>query len=228
VAGLALALKPQGVITIEFPHLLRQIENCQFDTIYHEHFSYLSLLTVRQIMAHHGLRVFDVEELSTHGGSLRVFVCQDAAAHRSAEGVGRVLDDEIRAGLIEDEVYARFAGNVVSLKLQLLRFLCDARERGKTVVGYGAPAKGNTLLNYCGVKTDLLAYTVDRSPHKQNTLLPGTRIPVHAPAMIEHTRPDYVLVLPWNLREEITGQMAGIRAWGGRFVVAIPRLEVFG
>lgn len=227
IAGFAILLKPEGVATFEFPHLLRQIELTQFDTIYHEHFSYLSLHVVHRLFRAHGLRVFDVEELSTHGGSLRVFACLHAAAHVDGPAVAAVLTKETAAGLEEDAVYAAFTDQVVRIKLDLLRFLIDAKSAGKRVVAYGAPAKGNTLLNYCGVGPELIAFTVDRSPHKQNTLLPGTRIPVRAPEALLDEKPDYVLILPWNLRQEIIMQMETIREWGGKFVVPIPSLQVF-
>jgi len=227
VGGMKIVLKPGGVITMEFPHLLRLIEQNQFDTIYHEHFSYLSWLTVEKVFAHHGITLFDVEALPTHGGSLRIFgrhaeddskaVTQRVEALRSAE---------LAAGLNRPETYHAFQQRVQETKRDLLKFLIEAREQGKRVVGYGAPAKGNTLLNYCGIRTDFLDYTVDRSPHKQCALLPGVRIPVHAPEKIFETRPDYVLILPWNLRVEIMTQMAGIREWGGKFVVPIPHVEV--
>jgi len=226
-AGLASVLKPQGTLSLEFPHLLRLIRERQFDTIYHEHFSYLSLEVATRVLARHGLVVFDVEELATHGGSLRVYAGHAAtAASRATSNPARIIEDEIQSGLRRLETYRSFSDQVQAVKRDLLRFLIDAREQGKQVAGYGAPAKGNTLLNYCGVRTDLLAYTVDRNPHKQGRFLPGTRIPIHAPGRIAETRPDYVLILPWNLREEIVGQMAGIRKWGGKFVVPIPRVEV--
>lgn len=227
VGGMKIVLKKDGVITMEFPHLLRLIEENQFDTIYHEHFSYLSLGTVRRIFAHHGLTLFDVEELPTHGGSLRIF-----ARHTENEilpvtdNVGRVLEEEARAGLEDLARYRDFQPRVDATKHALLEFLIGAKREGKTVVGYGAPAKGNTLLNYCGVRTDFIDYTVDRSPHKQGRFLPGTRIPIHAPDRIFETRPDYVLILPWNLEKEITEQLAGIRQWGGKFVVPIPSVRV--
>jgi 2-polyprenyl-3-methyl-5-hydroxy-6-metoxy-1,4-benzoquinol methylase len=226
VHGFAILLKPEGVVTVEFPHLLRLMQGAQFDTIYHEHFSYLSLHVVQRIFAQHGLRVFDVEQLSTHGGSLRVFACHAAASHRETPALAQVLTDEVNAGLEGDEAYRRFAQLVVEAKLSLLRFLIDARTQGKRVVAYGAPAKGNTLLNYCGVGPELIAFTVDLSPHKQGMFLPGTRIPVRAPKAILREKPDYVLILPWNLQEEITTQMAEVRAWGGRFVVPIPTTRV--
>ena len=226
VAGFAVLLRPGGVATFEFPHLLRLMQESQFDTIYHEHFSYLSLHVVCRAFAAAGLRVFDVAELPTHGGSLRVFACQEGAGHGAGAAVGRVLGEEVAAGLEDGAAYRAFARQVVDVKAGLLRFLLDAREAGKVVAGYGAPAKGNTLLNYCGVGTDLLAFTVDRSPHKQGMLLPGTRIPVLAPEALLEARPDYVLILPWNLKGEVMAQMAAVRGWGGRFVVPIPRLEV--
>jgi len=237
VAGLALLLAPRGVLTMEFPHLLRLMDEGQFDTIYHEHFSYFSFTTVRRVFASHGLTLFDVEELPTHGGSLRIYA-RHSADQSGAAGAPqlpgrpselRVVDlfaREERAGLLRLETYGDFAARVRVVKRDLLRFLLDANEAGKQVVGYGAPAKGNTLLNYCGVGRDLLAYTVDRSPHKQGRYLPGTRIPIFAPERIDETRPDYVLILPWNLKAEVTAQMARVREWGGKFVVAVPRLEV--
>ncbi len=226
VGGFAVLLKPEGVATFEFPHLLRQMQENQFDTIYHEHFSYLSLHVVQRILVEQGLRVFDVQELPTHGGSLRVFACHAGAGHAAQPAVARVLAEEEAFGLEGAEAYRAFARQVVDVKAGLLRFLLDARDAGKTVVGYGAPAKGNTLLNYCGVGPDLLGFTVDRSPYKQGTLLPGVRIPVRGPEAIEAARPDYVLILPWNLKDEIVAQMAAVRGWGGRFVVPIPSLQV--
>ena len=230
-AGLAALLAPAGVLVLEFPHLLRMIEGQQFDTVYHEHFSYFSLTTARAVLAAHGLEVFDVEELSTHGGSLRLLARRAPAGEDGGEPSGRVaelLERERAAGLCTPEPYRAFGEEAQALKRRLLAFLLDAAGRGRTIAGYGAPAKGNTLLNYCGVGPDLLPYTVDRSPHKQGRYLPGTRIPIHAPERIAETRPDYLWILPWNLREEIASQMAGIREWGGRFVVAVPEVEVFG
>ena len=226
VEGFAVLLKPDGVVTVEFPHLLRLMQDTQFDTIYHEHFSYLSLHVVQRIFAGHGLRVFDVEHLPTHGGSLRVFAGHHASTHAETPAIAAVLTMEDQAGLERNEPYRRFARKVVETKCALLRFLVDARAAGKTVAAYGAPAKGNTLLNYCGIGPELVAFTVDRSPHKQNMLLPGSRIPVRAPEAIEAAKPDYVLILPWNLREEITAQMSVVRRWGGQFVVPIPTVEV--
>jgi len=227
VAGLAIALAPGGVLTMEFPHLARLVAENQFDTIYHEHFSYLSLVAVERVFSRHGLELFDVEELSTHGGSLRVFAQRrDGGAQPVGERVAALAARERGLGLETRAYYESFAERVRETKRKLLEFLIAAKREGKTIVGYGAPAKGNTLLNYCGVRTDFLDYTVDRSPHKQGRFLPGTRIPILAPERIFETRPDYVLVLPWNLREEIAAQMAAIAEWGGRFVVAVPETRV--
>jgi len=226
VEGLRRLLKPAGVLSMEFPHLARLVEGNQFDTIYHEHFSYFSLLTVERVFAAHGLRIFDVEQLPTHGGSLRVIACAAAAPHAQTGRVEALRAWELANGYGRIETYRSFAAQVIDAKCALLEFLIAARREGKRVVGYGAPAKGNTLLNFCGVRSDLLAYTVDRSPHKQGRLLPGTRIPIRAPEEIARTRPDYVLILPWNLRAEVTAQMAHVREWGGRFVVPIPRVEI--
>jgi SAM-dependent methyltransferase len=227
VASLKLLLAPHGVLTLEFPHLLRLIDESQFDTIYHEHFSYFSFLTAQRILAHHGLTIFDVQELATHGGSLRIYARHSEDAGRTiGPRVAALADREIEAGFGRIERYLGFAEQVMEVKRQLLLFLIEARRNGKRVAGYGAPAKGNTLLNYCGVRADLLEYTVDRSPHKQGRALPGTHIPIYAPQYIAETRPDYVLILPWNLRDEIMAQLAYIREWGARFVVPIPRLQV--
>ena len=228
VEGFRILLAPGGVATFEFPHLLRMMESNQFDTIYHEHFSYLSLLVVELVLGQHGLLVFDVEELPTHGGSLRIFVrhAEDGSKPVSP-AVERVRATEREAELEGPAAYRRFADGVVEAKCALLDFLVGARRAGQLVVGYGAPAKGNTLLNYCGIGPELLPFTVDRSPHKQGLLLPGTRIPIRPPEAIPEERPNFVLILPWNLRDEIAAQMAFIRAWGGRFVVPIPRLLEF-
>ncbi|MFO1149341.1 MAG: class I SAM-dependent methyltransferase [Alsobacter sp.] len=226
VGGLALALKPGGVLTLEFPHLLELITHNQFDTIYHEHYSYLSLLALRRIFAAHGLGVFDVERLETHGGSLRLHVAHAGEDRPVRDSVEACLADERRAGLDRLETYAAFAERVAETKRKLLTFLIEAKRAGKSVVGYGAPAKGNTLLNYCGIRTDFIDYTVDRNPHKQGCLLPGTRIPVVAPERIFETKPDYVLILPWNIAPEVCERMAGIAAWGGRFVAPIPEPRV--
>jgi 2-polyprenyl-3-methyl-5-hydroxy-6-metoxy-1,4-benzoquinol methylase len=227
VAGMKIALKPRGVITMEFPHLLRLMQHNQFDTIYHEHFSYLSFTTVDAIFMAHGLVLFDVEELSTHGGSLRIYARHGQDDSRPiGSGVGEIKAREAAAGLTSLATYAAFAEQVRETKCALLEFLIAAKRAGKYVVGYGAPAKGNTLLNYCGIRQDFIDYTVDRSPHKQGRFLPGSRIPIYAPGKLRETRPDYVLILPWNLKDEIVGQMSHIREWGGRFVVPIPRVEI--
>jgi hypothetical protein len=227
VAGLKLLLAPAGVLTMEFPHLLRLMAEDQFDTIYHEHYSYFSFATVLKVFAAHGLTLFDVEELPTHGGSLRIYARHDEDAARPVgERVADLLAREAAAGLGNLETYRSFGERVRRVKWGLLRFLIETREAGKSIAGYGAPAKGNTLLNYCGIRTDLLDYTVDRSPHKQGRYLPGVRIPIHGPDRLRETRPDYVLILPWNLKEEIVEQMADVRSWGGRFVVAIPEVEI--
>ena len=228
VQGFKILLKPQGVITVEFPHLLNLIEKNQFDTIYHEHFSYLSLLAVEKIFARHGLAVFDVEQLPTHGGSLRLYGrhVEDHAKARTP-AVDAILRLELEAGLDSVEAYDRFAAQVVATKLAVLDFFVKAKRAGKRIVAYGAAAKGNTLLNYCGLGAEMIDFTVDRSPHKQGKLLPGTRIPVRAPEAVAEAKPDYLFILPWNLKDEIVEQMAGIREWGGQFVVPIPSLQVF-
>lgn len=227
VAGLKTLLGEDGVITVEFPHLARLIEFNQFDTIYHEHFSYFSLLAVANVFKLHGLRIFDVEELPTHGGSLRIFAChEDDAGKPDCDAVGALLEREREVGLNNLDIYRDFDRKVQKTKRELLKFLIGAREAGKTVVGYGAPAKGNTLLNFCGVRTDFLDYTVDIAPVKQGTLLPGTRIPVFAPDKILETRPDYVLILPWNIKDEIMAAMSAVRDWGGQFLVPIPEVKL--
>ena len=226
VAGIAALLKPDGVGTFEFPHLLRLIEHNQFDTIYHEHFSYFSLVTVRAVFARHGLQVFDVRELPTHGGSIRVYVQHTATGGRPVDArVAELLATEVAAGMTDLALYGRFQERVHHTKRQLLSFLIEARNAGKRVAGYGAPGKGNTLLNYCGIGTDFLDFTVDRNPAKQGTWTPGTRIPILAPEAILERRPDYVLILPWNLRNEIVQSMSAVRGWGGKFVIPIPTVE---
>jgi 2-polyprenyl-3-methyl-5-hydroxy-6-metoxy-1,4-benzoquinol methylase len=230
VGGLKVALKPAGVITFEFPHLLRLLKQNQFDTIYHEHFSYLSFLAVEKIFAHHGLTLFDVEELPTHGGSLRIFARHTENAAPVAAITPRVeamRQAETDFGLTSMATYTAFAEKVKATKRKLLKFLIDAKDAGKSVACYGAAAKGVTLVNYCGVRDDLVDYVVDKSPYKQNHFMPGVRIPIYGPERVFETRPDYLLILPWNLRAEIAGQMAGIREWGGQFVVPIPEVEVF-
>ena len=226
VAGLRALVKDSGLVTLEFPHLLRLMQRRQFDTIYHEHYSYLSLLTATRALATAGLVVVDVEELSTHGGSLRVFARPSDHAGTPSEHVGALLDEEGLLGLHTMAGHAGFAGEVLKIKSDLLNFLIAAAREGRSVAGYGAPGKGNTLLNHCGVRVDLLQYTVDRSPAKQGKFLPGTHIPIYAPDHLAETRPDYVLVLPWNLRDEISEQLAYIRGWGARLVFPIPELEI--
>jgi hypothetical protein len=225
-AGLRALVKDTGVVTLEFPHLLRLMERRQYDTIYHEHFQYLSLLTSSRALQTAGLTVVDVEELSTHGGSLRVFARPTETAGEPSALVKAVLDLEEAAGLHTVEGHAGFAVDVLKIKSDLLTFLIGAAAEGKTVAGYGAPGKGNTLLNHCGIRADLLSYTVDRSPHKQGMFLPGTHIPIYAPEKLTETQPDYVLVLPWNLREEISQQLEYVRSWGGRLVFPIPALDI--
>lgn len=227
VEGLRIALKPNGVITMEFPHLLQLMEHNQFDTIYHEHFSYFSFLTVEKVFAAHGLTLFDVEELPTHGGSLRIY-----ARHKEdntkpiSDRVYELKRREVEDGYADINRYLSFGEKVKAIKRDILRFLIQAKEEGKTIVGYGAPAKGNTLLNYCGIKTDFIDYTVDRNPYKQGRYLPGSHIPIEAPDKIKETKPDYVFILPWNLKDEIMEQMAFIRGWGGKFVIPIPKVMV--
>lgn len=228
LAGMNHLLASTGVVTLEFPHLKRLLEGNQFDTIYHEHFSYFSFRSAEEALSRHGLRVFDVQELSTHGGSLRVFAChQDDGTHPELPAVGALRTLEEEDGVSSLGYYSTFTESVQKVKRDLLRFLIDARDQGREVVGYGAPGKGNTLLNYCGIRSDLLTFTVDRNPHKQGLFLPGTQIPIFHPDRIREVRPDFVLILPWNLRDEIADQLIGIREWGGRFVVPIPGVEVF-
>ncbi len=227
VEGIRIALKPAGIVTMEFPHLVRLIAENQFDTIYHEHFSYFSCLAVDRVFAAHGLEIFDVEEVPTHGGSLRVFARHQGEGERPVtERVAELIEREKGLGLEGVDYYRAFGEQIRETKRKLLEFLIAARREGKAIAGYGAPAKGNTLLNYCGVRTDFLDYTVDRSPHKQGRYLPGTRIPIHPPDHIRETKPDYLLILPWNLKDEIMDQMADVRDWGCRFVVAIPEVTV--
>src|SRR5690242_5173890 len=227
VEGLKIMLKPEGVLTLEFPHLLRLIDRNEFDTIYHEHFSYFSIITTLRLMEAHGMRVFDVEELPTHGGSLRVYACRtESQTHALQPRVQRLLAEEEEAGLASLEGYESFARQVKQTKLSLLNFLLQAAQEGKSVAGYGAPGKSATLLHYCGISKDLIQYTVDRSPHKQGRFLPGTHIPIYHPDRIRETQPDYVVILPWNLKDEIIEQLQFIRKWGGRFVVPIPTLTI--
>lgn len=227
VGGLKPALKTGGVITMEFPHLIRLMEENQFDTIYHEHFSYFSFLTVERIFRSHGLVIFDVEELPTHGGSLRIYAGHPEDPDRSSSThVEELRSRERESGYGDIRQYLSFHQKVQSVKRDLLQCLIEMKKAGKKIVGYGAPAKGNTLLNYCGIRTDFLDYTVDRSPHKQNCYLPGSRIPIKHPDQIRKDRPDFVLILPWNIREEIVAQMDHIKEWGGRFIVPIPQVHL--
>jgi len=227
VEGLRILLKPHGILTLEFPHLLQLIDRNEFDTIYHEHFSYFSFLTAVRILDSHGLKVFDVEELPTHGGSLRVFACRTEDIARCVEpSVATLLEKEKNAGLDRVEGYATFASRVKQTKFALVDFLLHAAKQSETVVGYGAPGKSATLLHYCGIGKDLIAYTVDRSPYKQGRFLPGSHIPIYHPDRIRATKPDYVVILPWNLKDEIVGQLHFIREWGGRFVVPIPKVTI--
>ena len=228
VAGLKGLLGPGGTITMEFPHLLRLVEGNQFDTIYHEHFSYLSLLVTERIFAAHGLTIFDVEELGTHGGSLRIYARHAEESDRPVlASVEELRRQEKEAGYRQIETYLGFAERVAETKRKLLDFLIAARRQDKRIAGYGAPGKGNTLLNYCGIRTDFLDYTVDRNPYKQGQFLPGTHIPIFPPERLAQTRPDYILILPWNLKDEIIAQLAYARGWGARFVVPIPEVEVY-
>jgi 2-polyprenyl-3-methyl-5-hydroxy-6-metoxy-1,4-benzoquinol methylase len=227
VAGMKILLPPGGIITMEFPHLLRLMQENQFDTIYHEHFSYLSFFTVEKIFAKHGLKMFDVQELPTHGGSIRIFACHANDSRPVDQNVEAMRVLERENGLEDLASYREFESQVKQTKRAFLRFLVDAKSRNKTLAAYGAAAKGNTLLNYCGVRTDFIDYVVDRSPYKQGRFLPGTHIPIEAPEKVEQTKPDYLLILPWNIRDEIMEQMKHIRSWGGQFVVAIPRTQVF-
>jgi 2-polyprenyl-3-methyl-5-hydroxy-6-metoxy-1,4-benzoquinol methylase len=227
VRGLKLLLQPSGVVTLEFPHLMKLMAENQFDTIYHEHFSYFSYLSAETLFAAQGLTLYDVEELPTHGGSLRIYARHAEDGSKPVTERARALRQrEVDAGLLRLETYAGFTEQVKETKRKLLEFLIDARRAGKTVVGYGAPGKGNTLLNYCGIRTDFIDFTVDRSPYKQGKFLPGTHIPIFAPERIREARPDYVLILPWNFKEEIVKQMAEVRSWGGKFVVPIPAVRV--
>jgi SAM-dependent methyltransferase len=226
VEGIRVLLAPNGVATLEFPHLLRLIEETQFDTIYHEHFSYLGFITVQRIFAAHGLTLVDVDRLPTHGGSLRIHARHTSAGTTVTDRVRELVEIERAAGLDTIEGYAGFGAKVAAAKRRLLSFLIDAKNRGESVAGYGAPGKGNTLLNYCGIRTDFIDYTVDRNPKKQGNFLPGTRIPIFHPDKLRETRTDYVLILPWNLQEEIRQQLAYVREWGGQFVVAIPEARL--
>lgn len=227
VGGMKLLLKETGVVTMEFPHLVCLMQENQFDTIYHEHFSYFSLITAEKIFAAHGLTIFDVEKLSTHGGSLRIFARHDNnSAYPVSSSVMDLKAEEESFGLVDFSAYSTFAEQVRETKRKILEFLIDEKRKGKIIVGYGAPGKGNTLLNYCGIRTDFIDYTVDRNPYKQGKFLPGTHIPIYSPDKIKETRPDYLFILPWNFKDEIMQQMSYIREWGGRFVVPIPEVRV--
>lgn len=227
-AGLKAILKPSGTVTLEFPHLLQLIRNVQFDTVYHEHFSYLSLHTVSRIFGHCGLRVWDVEELGTHGGSLRVFGCHTDDPRSTQDSVGRIIDAERRAGLRDLETYRGFQARAEQVKLQLLDFLVTEKRAGRKVGAYGAAAKGNTLLNFAGIRADLLPMVCDAAPSKQGKYLPGSHIPILPPEALREFRPDHVLVLPWNIIDEVSAQNSYVRDWGGRFVTAIPSLTILG
>jgi 2-polyprenyl-3-methyl-5-hydroxy-6-metoxy-1,4-benzoquinol methylase len=227
VKGMKIVLKPSGVITMEFPHLQKLVDECQFDTIYHEHFSYFSFITVEKVFAKHGITLFDVEELPTHGGSLRIYGRHSEDSGKPVgERVVALREREKRLGYAGLDLYRSFSRKVMATKRDILEFMIKVKREGKTVVGYGAPAKGNTLLNYCGIRTDMIDYTVDKSPHKQGHFLPGTRIPIYGPEKIRETKPEYLVILPWNLKDEIMSQMAHIREWGGKFVVCIPEVNV--
>ncbi len=227
VAGMKLLLKPGGVISMEFPHLLQLMRQNQFDTIYHEHFSYLSFFVVERIFGRHGLRLFDAQELPTHGGSLRVFAChQDDNRHPASASLDNLREKESAAGLLELATYGGFTEKVMETKRAILDFLIACKREGKRIAGYGAPGKGNTLLNYCGIRTDFLDFTVDRNPLKQGKFTPGTRIPILAPDAIREARPDFIFVLPWNLRDEIVASLDYVRDWNARFVIPIPQLTV--
>jgi SAM-dependent methyltransferase len=227
IRGLKLILSPDGVITMEFQYLLQLMQENQFDTIYHEHFSYLSLFTVEKIFAEHGLLIFDVEKLTTHGGSLRIYACHNKNSNRMATArLKELKEKEMTFGVNRLETYATFTEKIKETKRKLCSLLIDLKRKGKSIAGYGAPGKGNTLLNYCGIYTDFIDYTVDRNPYKQGKFLPGTHIPIFAPEKIRETKPDYILILPWNLKDEILNQIAYIREWGGKFIIPIPEVTV--
>lgn len=227
VAGLKTVLKPGGIVTAEFPHVLRLIAGNEFDTIYHEHFSYFSLAAAERVFAAHGLRLFDVEEVPTHGGSLRIYACHAEDEERKAgPAVSELLERERAEGLEDLETYTGFDERARAAKRDLLDFLIRVKREGRSVVGYGAAAKATTLLNYCGIRSDFVDYVVDRSPHKQGRFLPGCHLPIYDPAMVAETRPDYFLILAWNLKDEIIEQMSGVRAFGCRFVVPVPQVEI--
>jgi len=228
IMGMKFILKPAGVITMEFPHLMKLFDGNQFDTIYHEHFSYFSLISIEKIVAAHDFKLFDVEELTTHGGSLRIYVCHN---NDKSESKGAAIEEiksrEIYAGLTKIEYYFNFSKKVERLKHDILDSLIGIKRSGKSIVGYGAPGKGNTLLNYCGIRTDFLDYTVDRNPYKQGKYLPGTHVPIYSPDKIFETKPDFLFVLPWNLKDEIMAEMSHVRDWGGKFIVPIPKVSIY-
>jgi len=227
VRGLKLALKSEGVVTMEFPHLMRLIEQNQFDTIYHEHFSYFSFYTVKAVFASHGLELFDVDELSTHGGSLRIYAKhQEDKTHSISNKILALEKEEIRSGMLDLIYYQSFQNQVDRVKNDLLNFLIEQKRHGKIVTAYGAAAKGNTLLNYCGIKKDLISFVADASPYKQGKYLPGSHIPVFSKEKIREAKPDFILILPWNIKDEIIEQLRYIREWGGKFAVPIPKLEI--
>jgi len=227
VEGMKILLNKDGIITMEFPHLLKLMDQNQFDTIYHEHYSYLSFLTVESIFNHHGLKIFDVQELTTHGGSLRIYAChENNQLDLINENINKVREDENNAGLNNICTYLKFQDAVKNIKWDLLTFLIEEKNKDKKIVAYGAAAKGNTLLNYCGIRDDFIEYTVDKSPHKQNKLLPGTHIPVYPVEKIRETKPDYLFILPWNIKDEIIEQMSYVREWGSKFIISIPKLEI--
>jgi SAM-dependent methyltransferase len=227
VKGMKILLKPRGIITMEFPHLMRLMERNQFDTIYHEHFSYFSFTAAEKIFAFHGLKIFDVEELETHGGSLRIYACH---SDDNTEAVGKCVNElrekELAGGFTDMDCYLSFGEKVKETKRKLLEFLIKVKREGKSIAGYGAPGKGNTLLNYCGIRTDFLDYTVDRNPYKHRKFTPGTHIPIFSPDKIRETHPDYLFILPWNFKDEIMRQMSYIRDWGGQFIVPIPEVKI--
>ncbi len=228
IKGMKILLKPRGIITMEFPHLMRLVAENQFDTIYHEHFSYFSFITVKEIFSAHKLTIFDVEELPTHGGSLRIYIRHEEDNTKDISGsVSELEEREFKAGYRDITYYSGFKEKVEAIKRGLLDILIQIKNAGKHIVGYGAPAKGNTLLNYCGIRTDFIDYTVDRNPHKQGHYLPGTHIPIESVNKIRETKPDYIFMLPWNLKNEIMDQMADIRQWGGKFIVPIPTPQIF-
>jgi SAM-dependent methyltransferase len=228
VSSLKIVLKPQGIITMEFPHLLQLMAENQFDTIYHEHFSYFSCIAVNNIFAHHGLRIFDVDELKTHGGSLRIYACHAEDTSRPiSQNVENLISVEKESGFERLDTYLSFGEKAKETKRHILEFFIQAKRGNKTIAGYGAPAKGNTLLNYCGIRTDFIDFTVDLSPHKQGHYLPGTHIPIYHPDKIREIKPDCLVILPWNLKDEFMEQMSHIREWGGQLVTLIPEVKVY-